>query len=183
MERKINAIISMCIVVLFLIHGISGGFVLFGMTDGGGPVLHVLTVIMAVLIIIHAVIGIQLTVATIRKIRRSGTMYMKGNRLFWARRISGFAVMIFLVFHLALFAVSSGGAYRLKVFDGANLIFALLLAVSLGTHVLTNIKPFAISVGASRVREYIKDILFVLSIVMIFCAAAFIIYFIRWNFL
>ena len=73
--------------------------------------------------------------------------------------------------------------YRLKVFDGANLIFALLLAVSLGTHVLTNIKPFAISVGASRVREYIKDILFVLSIVMIFCAAAFIIYFIRWNFL
>ena len=41
MERKINAIISMCIVVLFLIHGISGGFVLFGMTDGGSPVLYV----------------------------------------------------------------------------------------------------------------------------------------------
>ena len=181
MGRKINAWISICLLVIFIIHGISGGFVLMGMSGGGNPVLIALTMIMVVLVVIHAVIGVQLTIGTIRRIRRSGTVYMRGNRLFWARRISGLAIMIFLIFHLALFAASSSGVYRLKVFDGAQLIFGLLLAVSVAVHVLTNIKPVAISVGASGVKVYIKDILFVLALVMVFCAAAFIVYFIRWN--
>ena len=68
--RKINALITPLIMVLFLVHMIRGGLELAGMTKGGSSLFMALSHLMLALIAVHAVISISLTVDTIRISRR-----------------------------------------------------------------------------------------------------------------
>ena len=181
--RKWNAIISVTVLALFLVHAVVGGFQIIGVLPGGSPVMKWLAWIMAALIGAHAVIGIVLTVQTLHAQRKAGVSYPKENRLFWTRRLSGFAVMLFIVCHLLIFAVQQGadGTVRLHPFGAAELVTQLLLVASVAVHVLTNIKPLLIAMGARGMRELFTDILLVLTLLLLFMGAAFVIYLIRWN--
>ncbi len=179
--RKLNAILSMGIVVLFLIHAIAGGFQLAGVFSGGLQVLKVLAWIMSGLILIHTVIGCKLTADTLKACKQSGTSYFKENHLFWLRRFSGFAIMIFIICHLLIFAGNGGEVVRLHVFEGFELATQLLLVVSIAVHVLSNIKPLMIAIGARDGKEFFVDILLILSVVLVLLGIAFIIYYLRWN--
>ncbi|MBR2283893.1 MAG: pilus assembly protein PilX [Ruminococcus sp.] len=180
--RRFNAILSMGVLVLFLVHAIAGGFQLAGLIPGGNTVMQVLAWIMAGLICVHMVIGIKLTADTLRAIRRSGKSYFKENALFWARRISGFAVMLFIAAHIVLFlGKNEDGAFRLSYFGTLQLISQLLLVISVAVHVITNIRPLMTGLGIRSYGKFAFDILFVLSVLLFFAGAGFVIYFIRWK--
>ena len=179
--RKWNAILSMGILALFLIHAIAGAFQLSGFIPGGSAIMEKMAFAMVCLIFIHFVIGIKLTVDTIKAIIKSGTSYFKENKLFWIRRISGFAVMLFVIFHIMIFLGTNNGAYRLNLFEGIQLASQLLLVISVAVHVVTNIKPLMISIGAKSYKMFLTDIILVLSVLLVFMGAAFIVYYLRWN--
>lgn len=176
--RKFNAILTMAILALFLIHAILGGFQLMGV---GNTAVKIIAWVSVGLIAVHTVIGVKYTVDTLKVWKRTGVSYFKENTLFWARRVSGFAIMVLLFFHLTAFGSGSGAAYRLPWFDTAKLVTQLLLVAAIALHVLTNVKPMLISFGIKSLKERVGDILVVLSFVMLFLAAAFIVYYIRWN--
>lgn len=176
--RKFNAILTMAIMVLFLLHAILGGFQLLGV---GNTALKAVAWVSVGLIAVHTVIGVKLTADSLKVWKKTGVAYFKENKLFWARRISGFAIMVLLLFHLTAFGSGSGGAYRLQWFDGFKLAANLLLVLSIAVHVITNVKPMLISFGIKSLKQWVGDILFVLSVLMLFMGAAFIVYYLRWN--
>ena len=179
--RKWNAVLSMGILALFLIHAIAGAFQLFGFIPGGSALMQALAYAMVCLIFIHFVIGIKLTADTFKALKKSGASYFKENKLFWIRRISGFAVMIFVLFHIMIFIGRNDGAYRLNLFEGIQLASQLLLVLSVAVHVITNIKPLMLSIGAKSYRAFLTDVILVLSVLLLFMGVAFVIYYLRWN--
>lgn len=179
--RKWNAVLSMGILVLFLIHAILGGFQLAGIMPGGSAVLQMIAWVMMAAIMLHMVIGIRLTVQTWRAGRQAKARYWKENKLFWIRRISGFAVMLLILFHVLIFLGKNESGYRLKLFEGAQLTTQLLLVAAVAVHVISNIRPLMIGLGIKSTREYLTDILLILSVLLLFMAAAFILYYLRWN--
>lgn len=176
--RKWNAVLSLAALVLFLIHGIAGSFLLLG---PGSTALKVLARGMAVLVLIHTCIGIKYTADSLRVWRRTGAGYFRENRVFWARRISGLAILVFLLFHMTAFSAESEGFYRLQWFNAGKLAVHILLAASLAVHILTNIRPLMLSLGVKGGRRWLGDVLFVLAVLLLFMAAAFVIYYLRWN--
>lgn len=178
--RKWNAILSICIVILFVIHAVAGGFQLMGMLAGGNEILSFVTKVLVALIVIHTLIGVKLTWDSIAACKKSGVSYFKENRLFWARRISGFAVFAFMLIHILLFLGRNDGVYRLNYFGSLQFSLQILMVVSLAVHIIANIKPVMISFGMRSLREYAVDILIVLSGILLFTGAAFVIYFLRW---
>lgn len=179
--RKWNAVISIAILILFLLHAVAGGFQMMGLLPGGIQVLSVAAWIMTGLIVLHVLIGIKLTVDSLVACKKSGASYFKENKLFWARRISGFAVMLFILLHVLIFLGSNDGVYRLNYFGTIQLIGQLLLVVSLMVHVISNVKPLLISFGIKKLMDYAPDILLILGGVLLFTGAAFLIYYIRWK--
>ena len=179
--RKINAILSMAIMALFLVHMVAGILELSGLMAGGSAVLSVVAWVMAALIAVHAIIGIKLSADSIIACKKAGVSYFRENKLFWARRISGFAVMVFLIVHILIFRGSTqGGFYRLNLFAGAQLVSQILMVLSIAVHVITNVKPSLISLGIRSLRDYVADILVVLSILLLLSGAAFVVYYLRW---
>lgn len=180
--RKINALITPLIMVLFLVHMIWGGLELAGMTKGGSSLFMALSHLMLALIAVHAVISISLTVDTIRISRRSGISYGKRNRLFWIRRISGFALMLFVAAHVLLFiGTTESGAYRLNLFAAGQLASQILMVLSLLVHFACNITPLRIALGIEDRKKFRTDVLLVLSVLLLLAGAAFVIYYIRWS--
>lgn len=178
--RKLNAAVSMLILLLFLFHAVAGGFQLAGVIAGGKAIMQILAWVMTALIGLHTLIGIKLTADTIKALRRSGAGYFKENKLFWLRRISGLAIMVFIAFHIIIFLGENDGAYRLHEFAGLQLASQILLVLSIALHVITNARPALISFGIKDFKEAGLDIALVLSGILIFTGAAFIIYYFRW---
>ncbi|MBR1676487.1 MAG: pilus assembly protein PilX [Clostridia bacterium] len=175
MIRKINAILTSLILLGVIIHGVFASFGLFGASANS---MKYLARGLFVLVALHTAIGIWTTVETLIACKRAGVHYFKGNLMFWARRISGIAIMILLVFHLVIFDV---GGERLSVFDGVALTTQILLVVSIVLHVVINAKPMLISFGIGRLKARVADILFILSVLLVVFIAAFIVYYIRWH--
>ena len=176
--RKFNTILTAVIMVLFLIHAILGSFQMLG---AGNTVAKWLSWISAGLVGVHLIIGVKLTADTFRAQKRSGSAYFRQNLLFWSRRISGFVVMVLLLFHFTAFGYYAGDAYRLRWFDTGRLITQILLVLSLAVHIISNVRPMMIAMGIRSLKEWIGDILFVLSVILLLAAAGFIVYYIRWN--
>lgn len=180
--RKFNAVLSMSILALFLIHAIAGSFQLAGIASGGSGIMSDAAWIMLGLIIIHVIIGCKLTADTLKACKKSGTSYYKENKLFWLRRSSGFAIMLFILFHVLIFlGKDENGVFRLSYFGILHLISQILLVISIAVHVLTNIKPLMISIGTKSYAKILIDILFILSVILILSGIGFVIYYLRWN--
>ena len=180
--RKLNSIIGPAIIILLLIHGIWGAFQLTSIVPGGSTVRQVLSHVMVTLVIVHIIIGIKLTIDTLLAIRRSGASYWKGNELFWIRRVSGLALIVLIVYHMLVFMTSSGEIFRLNTFGGLQLAGHILLVIALIVHLAANIRPLCIALGIAD-RRYVRDVMIILSILLAVCAAAFVFYYLRWNFL
>ena len=176
--RKFNAILTALIMILFLLHAVFGAMELVG---AGYNALKVIARACFGLVVVHTVIGIKLTIDTLRVSRKTGVSYFRENRLFWARRISGLAIMILLCFHMFAFGKTTGGVYQLRPFTTVKLTAQILLVLSIALHVLTNIRPALIAFGARGLKQHAGDILIVLSIVLLVFITAFIIYYLRWH--
>ena len=179
--RKFNAILGPVILAFFLLHIIIGSLQLTGLTPGGNTVMQIGAWLLIAAVGAHTVIGIKLTVDTLAAIKRSGASYFRENKLFWIRRISGFAVMLFIAAHIILFmGHGSGGAFRLNVFDVPQFIMSVLLVLSVLLHIVTNIRPLMIALGSRSAKEFIADIAVVFSVLLLFSGIAFVVYFVRW---
>ena len=179
--RKVNAIVSMGMFLMFLIHAAMGSLQLAGLIKGGSAAIIGSAFLLFILMLIHIVIGIKLLIDTKKAVGRSGASYFKENKLFWIRRISGAAIVIFMALHVMYF---TGGikdsVFRFLRFGALQLTEQLLLVLSVAVHVITNIKPLMLAFGGKDRRETALDILLVLSAILLLSAAGFVIYFIRW---
>ncbi len=176
--RKWNAVITVLIMIFFLIHGIMGAFQLFGI---GSDALKTLAWIAVGLLGIHTVIGIILTAESIRVWKKTGTGYFRQNLLFWARRLSGFAVLILMTFHMTSFGYQTEAGYRLREFNSLRLAANLLLVFSLLVHIISNVRPVLIALGSRRLKKWAGDILLILSVLLLVMAVSMIIYYLRWQ--
>ena len=176
--RKWNGILTALIMVLFLMHAVMGSFQLFGV--GSNALKHIARAAMT-LVLIHGLIGAKLTADTVRTARRTGVAYVRQNLLFWARRVSGFALLVFLVLHMTAFSTGNTGAYRLKWFTTGRLAAQLLMVLTLAVHLISNIRPALITFGIPGLRKKTGHILFALAVLLLFMAAALIVYYLRWN--
>ena len=178
--RRINAVISMAVIALFLLHAVVGGFITWGVFDGGSTFMKIMARIMVTLIGVHLVIGTKLTADTLKALKRSGAHYFKENKLFWIRRMSGFAVMVFIVIHIMIFMGKQGGVYRLNFFGAAELVSQILMVLSIALHVLTNVKPLMLGFGTRSWKEMGLDLALILTGVLLFSGVCFVIYYLRW---
>lgn len=175
--RKWNAILSLAALILLLLHGILAGFQLIG----PGGVVKFLPRAALTLIAVHTVLGIKYTIDSLLVWRRTGAGYFQENRLFWSRRISGFAVVILLFFHVTAFGTANGGVFRLLWFTQTKLALQLLLTAAVAVHLITNLRPLMLSLGVRGGKKWLGDLLFIVSGLLLFMAVAFVIYYLRWN--
>ena len=176
--KRLNAIVSAAILVVFALHGVGNALQLLGV---GSVVPEIIGWLMLGLVVIHFAIGIVLTVQTIREQVRAGAAYPKLNKRFWAVRVSGFAVAICAAFHVIVFGGPGGEFVRLALFGHAELAMHLLLAASLAVHVLCNMEPLLIDLGLPSARGRAADGMAVFAVVLLLAAVAFVVYFVRWS--
>lgn len=173
--RKINTVLSILLIVIFMLHGLMGSFMLVGIGSNAGKVLAWIGVSV---LVVHTVIGFILTIQTLKN---KGCSYLKQNVVFWARRASGLAILILLFFHIGLFGGIKDGMYILFPFTTVKLVTQLLLIVALFIHLFINIRPLLISLGIISYKERRGDIFLILSVLLLFCVGAVIIYYIGWH--
>ena len=177
--KAVNAVIAAVLLVLLAVHGLGNSLQLFGV---GSVVPAAIGWALAVLAAAHLVIGVALTVSTLREQRRAGTAYWRLNRRFWAVRFSGLAIAVFVVCHILIFArLDPSAPVRLSFFGPLQLAVSLLLAVSLAVHVLDNLQPLLISLGVPSPRGRAADLGVVFALILLVAAIAFVVYFIRWS--
>ena len=175
--RKLNMFLVSGMLVTFLIHSIMGSLQLAG---ANADAMKNVAWVMVGFISAHVIVTSVLTFQSLKARKLSGAGYFKDNLLFWTRRISGFAVIIPLILHLVIFRASNAEVYRLQVFTAGRMISQILLVAAIALHVLTNIRPALISFGVKGTRPVAVDIIFILSVLLILFAAAFVIYYLRW---
>ncbi len=143
---------------------------------------QVISGLMGCLVILHVVISCLLTVKTLRIQKKAGVTYPQENRLFWVRRISGFALMFFILAHVFLFTGKEvDGVYLLKEITVARLIMQLLMVLSLLVHLISNIRPLRVALGWKDAKGLRWDVALVISVLLLLAAVAFGIYFVRWH--
>ena len=108
--RKLNTILSVLLIVIFLLHGLMGSALLLGIDNSAAKTLARVGVIV---LLAHIVIGVILTVKSLHISKDSGDPYLKENAVFWARRVSGLAILILLFFHFGVFGAVQNGVYVL----------------------------------------------------------------------
>lgn len=179
--RKYNAVCSAAIILLLIIHAVAGIFQMTGVISGGNRVMKVLAYIMTGFVILHIIFGFRLTIETLFALHRAGKSYFRDNLEFWIRRISGFALVLLILYHVIIFTGKGAESFRLNMFGGLQLAGSILLVIALLVHICVNIRPLLISFGIAGKRVYVRDILFIISIIAAICAVAFIVYYLRWN--
>ena len=176
--RKINTILSVLLLVIFMLHGLMGSFMLLGIGSSAGKILAWVGV---AVLAAHTVIGVILTINTLKISKNAGNSYLKQNAEFWARRASGLAILILMFFHIGLFGGVQDGIYILFPFTTVKLITQLLLVAALFIHLFINIRPLLVSLGIISYKERRGDIYLILSVLLLFSAGAVIIYYIGWH--
>ena len=179
--RRWNARIGALLLILILVHMVTGAFQLMGILKGGLPVRKALSLAMAALLLVHIILGIIMTKQSliIRKTER--LHYDKQNVRFWLVRISGVVMIFLVIFHIWFFAGNGSKVLRLRPFEGGALAAGLLLVLSLLFHILLNVRPMFTSLVIEKLRKFVKDTFFILLIVILVAAAGFVIYYLRWN--
>lgn len=176
--RKINTILSVLLLVIFMLHGLMGSFMLLGIGSSAGKILAWVGV---AVLAAHTVIGVILTINTLKISKNAGNSYLKQNAVLWARRASGLAILILMFFHIGLFGGVQDGIYILFPFTTVKLITQLLLVAALFIHLFINIRPLLVSLGIISYKERRGDIYLILSVLLLFSAGAVIIYYIGWH--
>ncbi len=162
----------------FIAHAVMGAFKLFGTN---ADALKPAAWICFCFIFAHVIVTSVLTYQSLYARKKSGAGYFKENKLFWARRISGFAILIPLIMHLMIFkGTERNGSFRLVEFSPVLLVSQLLLVLTIAFHVITNIEPAMTAFGIKRPKLWSHDTIFVISVILLLAACAFAFYYLRW---
>ena len=177
--RKVNAIITTLIFILFFVHIIVGSLALIGVYLFRQEVAWAIADIMLGLVLIHTIIGTVSVIDSARRIKRQQVSYNRENATFWMRRISGYIVLILIVAHTIIFFGKTG----VDAPEILQLILSVLLVIMLIIHIFSNIKPFHISLGLSNAltKRIIIAIMIVLLAILGFVIGTFIYFFMGWG--
>ena len=178
--RKWNTILSVLMLLIFMIHGIMGSFMLNGVGSSAGKLLAGMGV---GIVVVDTVIGVILTDQSLQTAKQSGKMYLKQNVIFWARRASGMAILILLLFHIGLFGKVQNGTYILFPFTTVKMVTQLLIVAAIFVDIFINIRALLVSLGIISYKERRSDIYLILSVLLLFIAGAVILYYIGWQYL
>lgn len=176
--RQINAVLTIIILILFLFHAVFGGLLLIGVSPNA---FKMIARSCEGMIYLHILIGVILTGKSLWTMYKTGTSYFRENKMFWTRRLSGLLIMALMLIHSRTFSDPTAPVYRLQPFTTFKLVLQILFVLSLALHVISNVRPMLISFGLKALKPYEGDILFVLTVILLFFTAAFIIYFLRWQ--
>lgn len=179
--RKINAIITLVLLFLIIVHMLMGVFQMTGITLIAPLWKKILSYIMVSLVFLHAVIGVKLTHSSIKIAKNHEKCYFKQNWKFWLMRISGFLMIIFIAYHIYFFSNINSQLVRLKFFGEIQLTVSILLVLAIFVHIGIGIRSLFISIGLERLRKFIKDSKWIFFVVLTISAIAFVIYYLRWN--
>lgn len=179
--RRANAIITISLLFLILVHIMMGVFQMTGITLVLPLWKKVLSYTMVALVLAHGVIGAILTHSSLKLAKKQENKYVKQNCKFWIMRISGFLMVIFIAYHIWLFSNGTSELLRLKFFGEIQLAVSLLLVLAIFVHIGIGIRSLFISIGLERLRKFIKDSKWIFFIVLSIGAVAFVIYYLRWN--
>lgn len=163
--RKIYAYLTAALVFFLLLHGICGSYVLIGVGTTGAPIFaH----ICEVLLLAHVLLGLFFTCRTLFGMKKNGgPFYLRQNYLFWLRRLSGVAILVFLWGHFTLFGEMQNGEFIIYEFTTAKFLWHLGLLVAAAVHLLTNIRPLYVALGFSGVAKRTADTHFVCAVLFI----------------
>lgn len=176
--RKLNGILARVVVVLFLIHAVMGCFMLQGRSSVS---CFQLTILLLAAVILHAVLGVIATIKAVRSGGSSGKWYLKQNKGFWIKRVSGAAILLLLIFHMSVYVTSSNGVYFLREFTWMSLLSQLLFVLAIFIHLYVSLEGMLIARGILEYKERKKDWLLVLSIFMLMIVITIIMYFVQWQ--
>ena len=109
--RKWNTVLSLAALVLLIVHAVLGSFFLTGV---GHTAAKAAAWAAVVLLAVHGALGVKYTIDSVIVWKKTGAGYFRENRVFWARRISGFAILVLLCFHVGAFGAVADGVFRLK---------------------------------------------------------------------
>lgn len=177
--RAANAVLSVVMLLLFMLHGVGNSFEMVGL---GMPTAKVFAYAVVALAVAHAVLGVVITVHTMRAQREAGVSYPLLNARFWAVRASGVAIAVFVALHMVVFLQAGGGGpYRLREFGTLELVANVCLVVAIAVHVIANARPWMVSLGVPLPRARSVDLVLVASLLLLLMAVAFVVYFLRWS--
>ncbi len=172
--RKLNAVLSITVLAFFLLHMIAGSLLMLGLIPYSRVLQHTLSGLLGLAVTAHAVVGLKLTFDTAAAIKKSGASYWRENLLFWTRRVSGLAVLLFMVPHIIIFANETGDPGN---FDAVKPICMIIFALSLLLHIVTNIRPLTAGLGKLSSGKTLMLSALVISFLLLAAGAAFIVYF------
>ena len=177
--RSFNTILVRLLLLLLAAHVILGGFTLLKLTN-----LHWegLSYVLLGGCLLHAVLGICLTIEPLRQCLRTGKWYFRQNASFWIIRLSGLAILLLLSFHLTAFTVVVNGMLFLREFHWLRLLSQLLFVSAIFIHLVYAAKPLALKTGVWDFRESASRYVLIYTIFALFSIFALISYFCFWNF-
>lgn len=176
--RKWSQRLARLVLLLCLFHALTNSFLLLGWsTVSVWPV----ALVLLGAVLLHAVLGILLTIPALKRGKASGAWYLRQNAGFWTKRISGLAILLLLGFHLTAYVVNCGGTRFFREFTPGNLLSQLLLLLAIFVHLAVSVKPMLIARGCIRWKERTIDWMLVLSLLLLFFAVAVIGYTMQWQ--
>lgn len=172
--RRINHILSIILLIFLEIHIIASSFLMFGWSR---VILEHVARVEFILVMCHALIGMILTFRN-RPLRNSNK-YMKENRLYWLRRVTGIGILILAMPHISMFVKWHDDTFAvLKKIKAVQMGMHMLFIAFIMVHLAINIKPMLISMGVKKYKVVGAIIQAVTGIFTIFAAIASIVYYV-----
>lgn len=177
--RTLNSWIGKLLVLLFAVHGLAAGYMLAELTY----ISWVKSVGYAAcgLLVLHGLIAIVLSLDAWRA-GRAGKWYWRENTIFWLRRLTGLALLIFLFFHFGAYGGMVGGRYQLREFTTVLYLAQLGLLLSCILHVGVSVKGMLIADGITKYGMWRNISFLILAALLVLMAAAVTMYYAAWNF-
>ena len=176
--RKWNNILARAIILLFFLHALMGSLMLLGVST---ITFFPLSMLLLIAVIVHGILGIAATLAALKSGKETGRWYLRQNAAFWTKRLSGIAILLLLIFHVTAYTTSVNGRFFLKEFTLCRMLSQILFILAIFVHLTMSIKSMLIAKGTINFKERTVDWMLVLSILMLFFAAAVIMYYIQWQ--
>lgn len=173
--RQINHILTIVLMILLGIHVVVGIFLL---SDISFLILEEIARYEFILVTLHAFIGGYLTLKN--HPFSSKKYYIKDNKQYWMRRITGVFILLLSFLHIGMFvSYDENEVPSMNKLTSFNLLLNLLFLIVILIHIVMNIKPMLISLGVknySKVVTIIQSITWTLTILALISS---VIYYLR----
>lgn len=164
--------------VLLGLHGILGSFMLLGWSTVSLPLV---AWILTGLVCLHAGMGIAASLPAVAVARNTGVWYWRNNQKFWIQRLSGLSILILLIIHINAYTSTVGEQFFLQEFTVCHMAGQILFILSLSIHIASSMKSFFVLQGSLQVQNRTLDGMCILTILMLLCTVAVVVYYIQWQ--